>query len=67
MRHESKFAAGIRSGGNSVFTLPLGPVRVPEVKFLVVPDRLLDIIIGDVLAAGVARLNAFLPEGALMM
>jgi predicted chitinase len=63
MRHESKFAAWIRSGGNSVFVLPLGPVRVPEVKFSVVPDRLLDSVIDDALAAGVARLNAFLPEG----
>ncbi len=63
MRHESKFAAWIRSGGNSVFVLPLGPVRAPEVKFSVVPDRLLDSIIDDALAAGVARLNSFLPEG----
>lgn len=63
MRHESKFAAWIRSGGDSVFILPLNPVRVPEVKFSVVPDRLLDSIIDDALAAGVARLNGFLPEG----
>lgn len=63
MRHESKFAAWIRSGGNSVFVLPLGPVQAPEVKFSVVPDRLLDSIIDDALAAGVARLNGFLPEG----
>jgi predicted chitinase len=63
MRHESKFAAWIRSGGNSVFVLPLGPVRASEVKFSVVPDRLLDSIIDDALAAGVARLNGFLPEG----
>jgi putative chitinase len=62
MRHESKFAAWIRSGGSSVFVLPLGPVRAPEVKFSVVPDRLLDSIIDDALAAGVARLNGFLPE-----
>ena len=63
MRHESKFAAWIRAGGNSVFVLPLGPVRAPEVKFSVVSDRLLDSIIDDALAAGVARLNGFLPEG----
>lgn len=63
MRHESKFAAWIRAGGKSVFVLPLGPVRAPEVKFSVVPDRLLDSIIDDALAAGVARLNGFLPEG----
>lgn len=63
MRHESKLAAWIRSGGNSVFVLPLGPVRAPEVKFSVVPDRLLDSIIDDALVTGVARLNAFLPEG----
>lgn len=63
MRHESKFAAWIRSGGKSVFVLPLGPVRAPEVKFSVVPDRLLDSIIDDALATAVARLNGFLPEG----
>jgi putative chitinase len=64
MRHESKFAAWIGSGGNSVFVLPLVPaVRAPEVKFSVVPDRLLDSIIDDALVAGVARLNGFLPEG----
>jgi hypothetical protein len=63
MRHESKFAAWIRSGGHGVFVLPLGPVRAPEVKFSVVPDRLLDSIIDDALAAGVNRLNVFLPEG----
>lgn len=57
MRHESKFAAWIRSGGNSVFVLPLGPtVRAPEGKFSVVPNRLLDSIIDDALVAGVARL-----------
>lgn len=63
MRHESKFAAWIRSGGNSVFVLPLSPLRAPEVKFSVVPDRLLDSIIDDALAAGVTRLNGFLPGG----
>ena len=63
MRHESKFPACIRSGGDSVFVLPLNPVRAPEVKFSVVPDRLLDSIIDDALGSGVARLNSFLPEG----
>jgi len=63
MRHECKFAARIRSGGNSVLILPLNPVRAPEVKFSLVPDWLLDRIIDDALAAGVARLNGFLPEG----
>lgn len=63
MRHESKFAAWIRSGSNSVFVLPMGSAKVPEVKFSVVPDRLLDSIIDDALAEGVARLNGFLPEG----
>ena len=63
MRHESKFAAWIRSGGDSVFVLPLSPARAPEVKFSVVPDRLLESIIDDALIAGVARLNGFLPEG----
>lgn len=64
MRHESKFATWIGSGGNSVFVLPLGPAQAPEVKFSVVPDRLLDSIIDDALASGVARLNGFLSEGA---
>jgi len=63
MLHESKFAAWIRSGDNSAFVLLLNPGRVPEAKFSVVPDRLLDGIIDDALAAGVARLNGFLPEG----
>lgn len=63
MRHESKFAAWIRLGGNSVLVLPLNRVRAPEVKFSVVPDRLLDSIIDDALGSGVARLNGFLPEG----
>ena len=63
MRHESKFAAWIRSGGSSVFIVPFGPARAPEVKFSVAPDRLLDTITDDALAAGVARLNGHLPEG----
>lgn len=63
MRHESKFAAWIRSGGNSVFVLPLGSDRAPDGKFSVVPDRLLDSIIDDALATSLARLNGFLPAG----
>jgi hypothetical protein len=63
MRHESKFAAWITSGGDSVFVLPLNPVLAPEVKFSVVPDRLLDSMIDDALTAGAARMNGLLPEG----
>lgn len=63
MRHESKFAAWIRSGGNSVFVLPLGSDSAPDGKFSVVPDRLLDSIIDNALATSVARLNGFLPAG----
>ena len=63
MRPESRSAASIRAGGHGVFVLPRGPDRAPEVKFPVVPDRLPDSIIDDALAAGVARLNGFLPEG----
>lgn len=63
MRHESKFASWIRSGGTSAFILPLKPVRAPRGKFSVVPGRLLDSIIDDALAAAVARLNAHLPQG----
>ena len=63
MRHESKFASWIRSGGNSAFIVPLNYVSAPEVKFSVVPERLLDSIIDDALATGLARLNAYLPVG----
>lgn len=63
MRHESKFAAWIRSGGHSAFVLPLMSFRAPEAKFTVAPDRLLDSIIDDALAAAVARLNTYLPTG----
>lgn len=63
MRHESKFASWIRSGGNSAFIVPLNYVFAPEVKFSVVPERLLDSIIDDALATGLARLNAYLPVG----
>lgn len=62
MHHESTFAASIRSGGNSVFVLPLGPVRAPEVKFPVVPDRLLDSIVDDALTVGTARLNGYFQQ-----
>lgn len=44
--------------------MPPNPVREPAVRFPVVPDRLLDGITDDALAAGVARLNGYLPEGA---
>lgn len=63
MRHESKFATWIRSGGHSTFLVPLAAARSFERKFSVVPDRLLDGIINDALAAAVARLNAYLPSG----
>lgn len=65
MHHESTFAASIRSGGNSVFVLPLGPVRAPEAKFPVVPDRPLDSIINDALAVGTARLNGYFQQAGL--
>lgn len=63
MRHESKFSTWIRSGGQSTFVLPLTGLLDLETKFSVVPDRLLDSIIDDALAAAVGRLNQHLPEG----
>ena len=63
MRHETKFARSIRSRGNSALVLPLNPSAAPELKFTVEPERLLDSIIDDALATGLARLNAFLPTG----
>lgn len=39
MRHESKFAAWIRSGGSSVFIVPFGQARASEIKFSVAPDN----------------------------
>ena len=63
MRHESKFSTWIRSRGQSTFVLVLnGPVHL-ETKFSVVPDRLLDSIIDDALAAAVGSLNRSLPGG----
>lgn len=63
MRHESKFSAWIRSGGHSAFVVPLSKLGAPETKFSVVPDRLLDSIIDDALAAAVGRLNQYLQSG----
>lgn len=63
MRHETKFSTWIRSGGQSLFVLPLTSLVRPETKFSVEPDRLLDSIIDDALAAAVTRLNQYLPGG----
>lgn len=63
MRHESKFATWIRTGGQSSFVLPLTSLVNLETKFSVVPDRLLDSIIDDALAAAFTRLNQYLPSG----
>lgn len=63
MRHESKFSTWIRTGGQSSFVLPLTSLVSLETKFSVVPDRLLDSIIDDALAATVTRLNQYLPSG----
>ena len=63
MRHESKFSAWIRSGGDSAFVVPLVTLGAPETRFSVAPDRLLDSIIDDALAAAVGRLNVYLPSG----
>ena len=63
MRHESKFSTWIRTGGQSSFVLPLTSLVSLETKFSVVPDRLLDSIIDDALAAAVTRLNQYLPSG----
>jgi predicted chitinase len=64
MRHESKFSTWIGSGGQSTFVLALNSIVDLETKFSVVPDRLLDSIIDDALAAAVSRLNQYLPSGA---
>lgn len=63
MRHESKFSTRIRSGGQSTFVLVLNGLADLETKFSVVPDRLLDSIIDDALAAAVGSLNRSLPDG----
>lgn len=63
MRHESKFSTWIRSGGQSTFVLVLDGLADLEKKFSVVPDRLLDSIIDDALAAAVGNLNRSLPDG----
>lgn len=63
MRHESKFSTWIRSGGQSIFVLALNGLVDLETKFSVVPDRLLDSIIDDALAAAIGGLNRSLPSG----
>ena len=63
MLHESKFSTWIRSGGQSTFVLALNGLVDLETKFSVVPDRLLDGIIDDALAAAVGGLNRSLPSG----
>ena len=63
MLHESKFSTWIRSGGQSTFVLALNSIVDLETKFSVVPDRLLDGIIDDALAAAVGSLNRSLPSG----
>ena len=63
MRYESKFSAWIRSGGQSEFVVLLNRLGAPETKFTVTPDRLLDGIIDDALAAAVTHLNSYLPGG----
>lgn len=63
MWHESKFSTWIRSGGQSTFVLALNSIVDLETKFSVVPDRLLDGIIDDALAAAVGGLNRFLSSG----
>lgn len=63
MRHESKFSTWIRSGGQSTFVLALNSLVDLETKFSVEPERLLDSIIDDALAAAVGRLNQYLSSG----
>lgn len=63
MLHESKFSTWIRSGGQSTFVLALSSFVDLETKFSVVPDRLLNGIIDDALAAAVGSLNRSLPSG----
>jgi predicted chitinase len=63
VQHESKFSTWIRSGGQSTFVLALNGLVDLETKFSVVPDRLLDSIVDDALAAAVGRLNRSLPSG----
>lgn len=63
MRHESKFSTWIRSGEQSTFVLALNGFVDLETKFSVMPERLLDSIIDDALAAAVGRLKEYLPSG----
>jgi hypothetical protein len=62
MRRESKFSTWIRSGGKSTIVLVLNSLVDLEVKFSVVPERLLDSIDDDALASAVGRLNHYLPS-----
>lgn len=62
MKHETKFARWIRSGGHSEFLLRLNSNAGLEKKFTVVPDRLLESILDDALGTAMQRLNQFLPE-----
>lgn len=62
MRLENKFSTWIRSGGQTTFVLPLTGLVALEAKFSVGPDRLLDCIIDDALAAAVSRLNQYLHD-----
>jgi len=62
MKHETKFAHWIRTGGHSEFLLRLNGNAGLETKFTVVPDRLLATILDDALGTAVQRLNRFLPE-----
>lgn len=62
MKHETKFADWLRTGGHSEFILQLNDRVVPEKKFTVVPDRLLETVLDDALQIAVNRLNRYLPE-----
>ena len=62
MKHETKFAHWIRTGGHSEFLLRLNCNVGLEKKFTVVPDRLLESILDDALGTAMQRLNQFLPE-----
>ncbi len=62
MKRETKFADWLRTGGHSEFILQLNDRVVPEKKFTVVPDRLLETVLDDALQIAVNRLNRYLPE-----
>ena len=63
MRLEIEISTWIRSGGQSPFVLAMNSLVDRETKFSVVPDRPLDSIIDDALAAAVGRLNQRLSGG----